>query len=341
MRALFDPISRRAALGWLGAGAFALRAAPQKGKRTMDPVPSHEDERLEHFYQTETKYHAAPVPTPLDRARAVGFVNSKVNRQETPEKLRKLMRLAVFYDLRECARAFAALLAGGETQPEEIARSAMALIALAWIGDAAQQASAQGYYHGLQDRADIDQQRSLMLEVVEAFGPREGTAYHRQWVQGAIASLTQRLRQAQADHNLGAADVAQEKINALTGYLNTQLARVDRTFSLRQRIDQVDPLTQVKPLATLYVANTTEATPPLSYWAAMRLLRLGPNSAGPIAAEFSGQAAALASPGKELFRARALRAVEFFGQALNESDSDWLATQQDTQTDPLALRPDL
>ena len=333
--------SRRAALGWLGAGALALAATPQKGKPTMAPVPSHDDERLERFYDTETKYHAAPVPTPLDRSRAAAFVNSKVNRQESAEKLRKLVRLAVFYDLRECAGAFKGLLAGGETKPEEISRSALALIALAWIGDQAQQASAQGYYHGLQDRADIDTQRNLMLEVVEAFGPREGTAYHRQWVQSAIASLAQRGRQAEADHNTAGVRLAREKINALTEYLNIQLPRVDRAFSIRQRIDAVDPATQVKPLVALALESTSESTPSLAFWASMRLLRLGPNVAGPIAAEFARQAAALARPGEELFRARALRAAEFFGQALAEPDSEWLAGQPDTLVDPLVLRPDL
>ena len=335
------PLTRRAALGWLGAGALALAAPPQKGKRTMAPVPSHDDERLQRFYDTETKYHPAPVPTPLDRSRAIGFVSSKTNRGESPEKLRKLMRLAVFYDLRESAGAFSGMLTGGENQPEDVYRSALALIALAWIGDQGQQAKAQGYYHGLQDRADIDRQRDLMLEVVEGFGPREGTGYHRQWVQTSIAGLAERGRQAKAGHNVAGAKLAQEKTNALTEYLNLQLPRVDRAFSLRQRIEAVDPPTQVKPLITLSLANTPEATPALSYWASMRLLRLGPNAAGPIAAEFSSQATALARPGQELFRARALRATEFFGQALSEPDYDWLAGQPDTLTDPLVLRPDL
>ena len=307
----------------------------------MAPVPSHDDERLQRFYDTETKYHPAPVPTPLDRSRAIGFVSSKTNRGESPEKLRKLMRLAVFYDLRESAGAFSGMLTGGENQPEDVYRSALALIALAWIGDQGQQAQAQGYYHGLQDRADIDRQRDLMLEVVEGFGPREGTGYHRQWVQTSIAGLAERGRQAKAGHNVAGAKLAQEKTNALTEYLNLQLPRVDRAFSLRQRIEAVDPPTQVKPLITLSLANTPEATTALSYWASMRLLRLGPNAAGPIAAEFSSQATALARPGQELFRARALRATEFFGQALSEPDYDWLAGQPDTLTDPLVLRPDL
>jgi hypothetical protein len=336
-----DPMSRRIVLGWLGAGVLAFGGPPQKRKQTMAPIPSHDDERLERYYDTATKYHPAPVPTPLERARAIAFVNSKVDRAAPPARLRKLMRLAVFYDLRETAGAFAALLTGGENQPEDIVRSALAVIALAWIGDPGQQGRAQGYYHALQDRANVDQQRDLMLEVVEAFGPREGTGYHRQWIQNSVAGLGERFRQANAAHDIPGAKLLQEKINALTEYLNIQLARVDRAFSLRQRIEAVDAPTQVKPLVALSIANTPEATPPLSYWASMRLLRLGPIAGGRIAAEFSSQAAALARAGQEFFGARALRAAEYFGYAPAEPDDQLLASQPDTLTDPLVLRPDL
>ena len=335
------PISRRSALAWLAGGALGMGATPQKGRHTMYPAPSRDDERLQRYFDTAAKYHAAPVPTPLDRGRAVAFVGAETKRAAPPEKLRKLMRLAVFYDLRETAGSFAGLLGGGESQPEDIARSALALVALAWVGDSGQQARAQEYYRGLQDRADIDRQRDLMLEVVEAFGPREGTGYHRQWVQTAIGGLTERGKGAQAEHNVAAAKLAQEKISSLTEYLKFQLTRVDRTFSLRQRIEAADAPTQVKPLVVLVLANTPEATPALSYWAAMRLLRLGPIVGGHVAAEFSGQAAGLTRADQRLYRARALRAAQFFGAALSEADHEFLASQPDTLTDPLVLRPEL
>lgn len=341
MAALPDPVSRRTALAWLAGSALGFGATPQKGKPAMYPDPSRDAERLQRYLETDSKHNPSPVPTPLDRGRAVQLIGSETNPAAPPAKLRKLMRLAVFYDLRETAGSFAGLLGGGESEPEDIARSALALIALAWVGDPGQRARAQEYYHGLQDRADIDRQHDAMLEVVEAFGPREGTGYHRRWVQTAIGSLTEGLKSAQAGHNVAAAKLAQEKINGLTEYLNLQLTRVDRTFSLRQRIEAADAPTEVKPLVTLVLANTPEATPPLSYWAAMRLLRLGPVVGGQIAAEFSSQAAALTRADQQLYRARALRAAQFFGVAPAESDQEFLDSHPDTLTDPLVLRPDL
>lgn len=334
MRTLPDPLPRRTVLGLFAAGVFALRAKPQKGKRTMVPASTRDDERLQRYYDIQAKYHPDPVPAPLDRATAIAFVNARASRDTPLDKMRKLVRLAVFYNLQETAAAFNSALTGGERQPADVTRSALALVALAWI---APQSRYQEYYHSLQDRANIDLHREIMLEVVEAFGPREGTGYHRQWIQGAIRSLESHLKQEQADQNIPAAKLSQEKINALTEYLNLQLARVDRTFAIRQRTEAAAPSTQIAPLVALSLATIPEATPQLSYWASMQLLRLASTSRDRIAAEFLSQATARL--GQDLVRARALRAAEFLGQVLPESDRQWLAGQPDTGTDPLVLRP--
>ncbi len=334
-----DWISRRRLLTAIGAGIFALGATPQKGKKRMTPVVSGDEYRLQAFYATEAKYHPDPVPTPLDRGAAVAFVIARVTPTTPPPKIRKLVRLAVFYDLRETAGAFAGLLRGGETQPGDITRSALCLVAIAWIGDSGQQAAGIQYYQGLQNRANVDLHRDVMLEVVEAFGPALGTAYLRQWLQGAIQSLEQRLKQEQTANNVRGIKLLEEKINTLTEFMNIQLGRVDRTFSLRQRIDAQAPQGRVVPLVTLAVAETPEATPPLSYWASMRLIRLAAEAREPIATEFLRRAASLTRPGQELYRARALRAALFFGQPLPEPDRAWLSGQEDAGADPLVLRP--
>jgi len=323
----------------LGAGALALTAKSQEGKRTMTAAPPDDQVRLQAYFDTETKYHPAPVPTPLDRAAAIVFVNARVNRSTTPDHMRKLMRLAVFYDLHETAAAFSSALTSAETQSGDITRSALCLIALAWIGGPAQQSAAQQYYHALQGRANIDSDRDIMLEVVEAFGPREGTGAHRQWVESNVRDFESRLRQEQARNNVPGAKLMQEKINALTEYLNIQLAGIDRAFALRQRIEATSPSMQIQSLVPLSLAASPEATPELSYWASMRLLRLASTLRNQIAAEFYRGATISPRPGQDLFRARALRAAEYFGQALPEPDRRWLSGQPDTGTDPLVLRP--
>src|SRR5258705_9341792 len=131
-------LSRRAALGLLSAGAFA-RATPQKRKSTMAPAQPNDLERLQSYYDTPTKYQPAPVPAPLDRGAAIAFVNSRANQATSPEKMRKLMRLAIFYDLRETAAAFIGVLTGAESQPDAIIRSPLALMPLPWVGGPARQ----------------------------------------------------------------------------------------------------------------------------------------------------------------------------------------------------------
>jgi hypothetical protein len=334
-------LSRRAALGLLSAGVFVIRATPQKRKSNMAPAQPSDLERLQRYYDTSTKYYPAPVPAPLDRSTAIAFVNSKANPATPPEKMRKLTRLAIFYELRETAAAFIGVLTGAESQPDAIVRSALALIALAWIGDQGQQARAQEYYRGLQSRASVDLHRDIMLEVVEAFGPREGTGSHRQWIQAAIRTLEAQLKQDQANRNVAGANLAEEKINALTEYLNFQLARVDRSFSLRQMIESLAPSAQIAQLVPLALGTSPEATPQLGFWASMRLIRMAQAFRDQIGATFLSQAPLLAAPAQELFRARALRAAEFFGRPPAAPDVQWLAGHPDTRVDPLVLRPGL
>ncbi len=335
-------LPRRATQRLLAAVALTFIATAQKEKATTMPPTPHDEKILQAYYDADTKYRAAPVPTPLDRAAAITFVNTRANRATPPDKLRKLMRLAVFYNLQETAAAFSSVLTGSERQQPDVLRSALCLVALAWIGDPGQQANAERYYRMLQDRADIDRDKNIMLEVVGAFGPRVGTSYHRQWIQGGMVALQRRLLQEQADHNVPGAKLVQEKINALTEYLNIQLAFVDRAFSIRQRIEATAPPSgQIQPLVAYSLATMADSTPQLSNWASMRLLRLDATLRALIEREFyrasSGRAGA--NPGADLIRARALRAAEYFGYSLPEPDRAWLAGQPDTGTDPLVLRP--
>jgi hypothetical protein len=337
-------LTRRVALRLLVAGAFTCmsRASGQKGKASVIPTPPSDEEVLEAYYATDAKYKADPVPAPVRRDAAIAFVHTKMKSAPPPGKLRKLMRLAVFYYLHETAAAFAKVLTGSETGESEIARAALCLVALAWIGGPEQQVSAQPYYHRLQDRADVERDRNIMLEVVEAFGPREGMAYHRQWIQGGLVALQNRLRQQEAEGNISGARLTQQKIAALTEYLNLELARVDRAFAIRERIEKTMPTARQIPLLVAYsLATAADSTPQLSFWASMKLLGFEAGSQGQIALEFlkASSAVPTSDPRAILIRQRALRAAAYFGQVLPEADHVWLATQPDSGTDPLALRP--
>jgi hypothetical protein len=300
------------------------------------PPPQHPDEkRLQAYYDADTKYVQAPVPTPLERDVAVAFINSHVNADTPPAKMRKLMRVAVFYDLRETAPAFASVLKGAESVPKDFVRSAMCLIALAWIGDPGQQGAARRYFHNLQERADVEENRDDMREVVEAFGPSEGTAAHRQWIQTAIIMLEGRLKQEESKNNVAGINLMREKIKELVEYLNVRLPVIERAFSFRQRIDAMQPPDrQIPPLVTYALGTIAGSSPEMSYWASMRLLRLDEPYRATIAEAFAG-----AQPENEMIHARALRAAEFFGYALSDEARAWLETQPDPGADPLVLRP--
>jgi hypothetical protein len=305
----------------------------------MTPQPPRDQVRLQAWFEVHSKYTPVPVPTPLDRAAAIAFVNEHVTTDTPPERLRKLMRLAVFYDLQETGPAFLTVMNKVPAQPGDMRAAAACIIALAWIGTPGQKTAARQFYHALQERADPERDRKIMLEITEAFGPFEGTASHRQWVEAGIHRLEGQLQQERATNNVRGIKLIQEKIKVLTEYIGVQLALVERGFGFRTRIDSSPETVQVQPLTAFAIAALPESTPELNWWASMKLLRLAPALHGQIAAEFLRQAGTLTQPDKELYRERSLRAAQYFGNPLSETERAWLQTQPDPLVDPLVLRP--
>src|SRR5262245_28330801 len=125
---------RRPVFALFNACALVSVATVHEGGRVMSAAQADDQLRLQNYYTAETKYQPTPVPTPLDRGAAVAFINANVTPTISPDRMRKLMRVAVFYNLGETAAAFRNVLTGRESAPTEIARAALAIIALAWIG---------------------------------------------------------------------------------------------------------------------------------------------------------------------------------------------------------------
>lgn len=308
-------------------------------------VQVSDEQRLVSYLNADSKYQVVPIPSPIDLTTAIKFVNDHVSERLSPEKMSKLARLAIFYDLKTTAPAFIALLKNTEKKTADYHRSAWALIALAWIGSADQLRTSQSYLHQLQERANVWESRLIMLEATEAFGPAEGTDKHRSWVLKEIERLKSQMNQYQAQNKSNEAQGVQNQIDELEEHLTLRVTAVDRSNAVRSSVLNLATDARISRLAALYL-GTEPATPALSTWAGFTLPRIGKQvSAEKIAAHFATVAQQFQRPDDEgnaqaaLRRARCLRAVEFFGKALNESDSQWLKTQKDAGTDLLALRP--
>ena len=341
--------------GWrtgLAVAACVLAAAAASGSgapggKRMSVVAPTDEQRLAAYLRLDEKYDPAPVPAPVDRATAVRFVNDDVPRTTGPAEMRRLVRLALVHDLRETAVAFTQILRSREAQPAEIDRAALAVVALAWLGDEPRVQTAQRYLHGLWSRASASRNRQAMLGACLALGPAEGTAGHREWVGQEITALETagHQRQGQARE----ARAVQMQIDQLREHLVVEVTRADRTLAVRSRVDAAAPEMRSEQLAALYVGGGPDATPEASWWAALAMVRTaagGPSRRDRLAADLLRLARAneTALSGQtplesELRRARALRAVGFLGAPLEARDRDWLQAQPDPGTDVLAARP--
>jgi hypothetical protein len=326
----------------IGVGASA------PGGKLMSAVPPSDDQRLAAYLRADEKYHVAPVPTPIDRAVAVRFVNAAVAKADAAA-MRKLERLVVFHNLRETGRTFVQVLQGTESSPTEFERSTLAVVAVAWIGDAPMIQSAQRYFGTLQRRTSVERNRHVMLEACLALGPSEGTAGHREWVGKEISNLESALARYQQQGQAREARMTQIRIDELQEYLLVEVGRADAALALRSRLEGSTPEVRAQQLAVLYVGESSQATPEVSYWAGMTLVRVaagGPSRRDRLADELLKLARARETPPPgqtqleaDLKRARALRAVELLGLPLDARERDWLDSQPDPGTDVLALRP--
>ncbi len=316
-------------------------------KRNTTMTQVIDEQRLTAYLNAESKYKIAPIPTPIDLAVATRFVNNRVSDRLSPERMSKLARLAILYDLKATAPAFLGVLKSTEKSIADYHRSAWALIALAWIGSQDDLRRSQAYLHQLQSRASVWENRLIMLDATEAFGPTEGTDKHRSWVQEEIGRRKSLISQYQTQNKQNEARGVQNQIDELEEHLNVRVATVDRSNAIRSSVLGLPIEARISRLAAIYV-GTEPSTPALSSWSAFTLVRVAKQDMAN-SSKIASQFATLAKQHQrsesdrnaqsDLIGARSLRAVEYFGQPLNEPDRLWLKNQEDTGFDLLALRP--
>jgi hypothetical protein len=329
------------------AAGFVVAFLQTEGSPMVELRTTDQD-RLLGYLHANTKYFAAPVPAPLARLAVVEFLSASLKSPQTAQSLRKLVRLAVFYDVQEVAPAFEVFLREQGHQPVDHAQAALAIVALSWIGNDAQKQKAQSYFESLLKGFPDQRQRESMLEACDALGPREGTQPLRAWIQGGIAQLKANLQKSGQQKHADEVESSEDQLDELEEFMAVDITSQERANAVRAAIEaapsSMDVIGQIEPL---YIGDAPDATPRLSEWAALKLIRLADpsgNHRAKVAAEFVNISKRYQSVEEKrraqavLFRARCLRAADFFGYKLDNADSSWLSAQPDPGTDVLALR---
>lgn len=312
----------------------------------MAEQPRKPEERLKDYFEASTKYAGVPVPSGLDSADVVAFVQQHVKPDETVRRMRKLARLAEVYDARDCAAAFADILKLTEQNEMDFARSAVAVGAIGWLGDDGEWTTAQGYFHGMLTRAHHDGLRDVFKQACFFLGPKETTDELKKWAEQRRAVLLARAAKApQAD-----AEQLELAVDDMDEFIRLELPRLEQSAALRSNMATVsEPASRAARLVALHLREPEQATPQLSYWAALSLIRTAGAQAAnrdPIIAECLKAAqrydktTATRQEEFDIGRATLLRAAVFFGHELGEEDRKWLETQEDSGADVLALRPE-
>lgn len=320
------------------------------------------DPRIEAYLKVETKYHIAPPPSGLAPQAVQAALEARVTPAAGPATLKQLAALALYYDARAAAPAFAGLLTGREESAADQQRAATVLVALGWLADAAGRERAQAAYAGLLERARTAEPRAILLPAADALTPGAALGATQRWLAARVAELEDAIAAAKKQGK-EAPDEALLR-DACQEFLAGPLERLAKAAATRQELNALPADGQrISPLAELYLGEISE----LNEWAGYRLIQIAARDAEsrkaaaaaclalaaklpvppPAAAEDADADADEDEDEAEgdrreaaLRLARCLRAAQFFGATLGKEQADWLKGETDAGTDLLALRPD-
>src|SRR5262245_42218301 len=142
-----------------------------------------DENKLNDYLAADTKYQIVPVPTGIERDAVVSFVRRNVTPLPSHHTMGKLARLARLYNARACAESFASALRSSEQYPADFVRSALAVSAIGWLGDARQLHAAQDYYHGLLKRVQDEELRQPLADAAFFLGPEEPPTPLLRWAE--------------------------------------------------------------------------------------------------------------------------------------------------------------
>lgn len=316
----------------------------------MAQIQSPVNPRFESYINANLKLHIAPAPTPVNRLEAVQFINAKLTQTLSLHALEQLARFAAFHGLTETAPTFQSLLHGDEREPDQFKRSALVLMALAEIGDDAQRKAAQQYFRALLDRAPATSLTSNMERVADAFGQPGDVAALKAWCEREIniqKSLLAEYSKAGASEELAA--LANGRLRMLEEFVSVRVARLEAANKVREKILSAPLEARITPLCDYYVDLLNISTEELSWWSALRLMRLAESNTAlkpRIADQFLRLAERYQKNTEAGFeqayancRGRCLRAAVYFGHELDADTRAWLDKLGDVGVDALALRP--
>ena len=319
------------------------------------------DPRIEAYLKVETKYAIAPPPSGLAKATVQSALEARVTPAAGPATLKQLVALALYYDARAAAPAFAGLLTGREESPADQLRAATALAALGWLTpDAEGRERAQTAFAGLLERARTPEPREILLPACDALSPGAALGAFQRWLGARIAELDDAIAAAKKQGK----ELRDEQLlrDSCQEFLAGPVKRLAAATAKRQELNGLaSDAARLAPLVELYLGEITE----LNEWAGYRLIQIAGQDAEArkgAAAAFLALAEKLPTPPPEaaaapaddeeedeavadrreaaMRRARCLRAAQFFGAGLGQEQTAWLAAEEDAGTDLLALRPD-
>ncbi len=304
---------------------------------------------LDDFLETELKYEIAPVPAHLDRNDVAEYVADALKRDALAlDELQLTVRLAKFFGLRPAVADYAEAQLTGELAQEQldIARIAVLIDAIAWLGSEDQRTGAHEQYDSVVQRANWTQDTEPLWQAAFELG----TDRARESLQSAAAReasrVSERLEAVRESSETPVIDALENHQAALEEFAAVRMAALARANAVRNETNAEPWPGRAASLVSLYLETADEATPELGRWAgfSIALDRANADRLKALRTQFVeaiNETTADPDPDSEatLVRARALRAAILLGWQPDEDTLLWLAQLDDYGVDLLASRP--
>ncbi|XYH98339.1 hypothetical protein ACMHYB_00795 [Sorangium sp. So ce1128] len=286
---------------------------PLSGGFKPEPIARAELHHFVHDFDPRTD----SLPKRIDPLLVERFLREELaaGGRPPPDHAAQMAALANFYDVRGIVPDILKLLDRGERTDDELVASTVLTGVVGILGEGAAWDAGRGYYHYLLSLPFAERRMNDLLSAYACYAPKETPGITKGRMDELITSFSAR---EQMDPAAGPARRAMENLR------NVTMPRIEAGIALETEIlAAADLAARLDRIVGIYLGLDERYNEIIGPWAVRQLIRAGRTGQGAeiVAAIRRTLPSLVGKPAAEVWKARALHAIDFFGGALTPEEA--------------------
>lgn len=277
---------------------------------------------IETFLFSRGHHESTYAPRGLDRGTIVAYLEYRLELEITATPARRVRQLCDAYDLVEAVAVLEKHIDDAPKEEDDFVRSMAFSAARAELGDDPQRTtSAEHYDKTLLAHIQAPDHFPELIEMYAVLGPDYSSDSLKSVIELQLKQLEPRI---ESDYTTRIEHLEAQAL------LNNDVPEAEEAVAIKRKIlGQPDVAARVKEWANVYLGIDYGGGPYLEPWAVRMLRRAGADEPEPVAKALRDvlpkiEKQKLPRQEMEFLRRRSLRAIEFFGGALDEKEGKFL-----------------